>query len=154
MDINLNTITEKGILLNQEIIFDDEKYSSALIKKVNDCFIKGKIYYSTTKEVLLEANIKGNIVIVDSNTCNDILYPFNVDINEILQEDSTLEENLRTNSKEMLDLREVLWQNIVLEVPLNFSELDKPELTEGNGWKLINEDEVIDPRMQIFKDLL
>ena len=154
MDINLNTITEKGILLNQEISFDDEKYSSPLIKKVNDCFIKGKVYYSTTKEVILEANIKGNIVIIDSNTCNDILYPFDVNINEILQEDATLDENLRTNNKEMLDLREVLWQNIVLEVPLNFSELDKPELTEGEGWKLKSEDEVIDPRMQIFKDLL
>jgi len=154
MDINLNIINEKGIILDQEVLFEEDKFSGPLIKKVKDCYIKGKIYYSTTKEVLLECNIKGHIIIKDSNSGDDIVYPYETNINEILQEDTNLNENLRTNGKEILDLKEVLWQNIVLEVPLNFSETDKPSCTKGEGWELKSEDEVIDSRMQIFKDLL
>ena len=59
--------------------------------------------------------------------------------NEILDEDRNLDENLRSNSQNSLDLKQVLWQNIVLEVPLRFSKTDKPAVTEGDGWKLKSE---------------
>ena len=154
MFIDLNKITERGIEVNQEITFDEDKYKSTLVKGIDSCFLKGRIYYSTTKEVILSGNIKGNMLIVDSNTCDIVKYPFDIEINEILQEDSNFDEKLRTKTQESLDLREILWQNIVLEVPLKFSISDKPELTKGEGWELKSEDELEDPRLQAFRDLL
>ena len=154
MFIDLNKISEHGIIVDQEVEFNEDKYNTSLIKGIDSCYLKGRIYYSTTKEVILSGNIKGNMLIVDSNTCDIIKYPFDIEINEILQEDSNFDEKLRTKTQESLDLREILWQNIVLEVPLKFSISDKPELTKGEGWELKSEDEVVDPRLQAFRDLL
>ena len=154
MFIDLNKISERGIEVNQNVTFDEDKYHTSLIKGIKSCFLVGRIYYSTTKEVILSGNIKGEMLIIDSNSCDEVAYPFDIEINEILQEDSNFDEKLRTKTQESLDLREVLWQNIVLEVPLKFSILDKPELTKGEGWELKSEDNIEDPRLQAFRDLL
>ena len=154
MFINLNTITDKGIIIDQVIDFEEKYYENTLIKGLENVYVKGRIYYSTTKEVLFEGSMKGNMLINDSNTNEIVSYPFSSEINEILLEDTTLDENLRSNDKNSLDLKEILWQNIVLEVPLTYSKEEKPSTVKGEGWELINEEDVVDPRLQIFKDLL
>ena len=154
MFINLNTITDKGIILDQIIEFEEKYYQNTLIKGLENIHVKGKIYYSTTKEVLFEGSMDGNMLINDSNTNEIISYPFSCEINEILIEDTSLDENLRTNDKNSLDLKEILWQNIVLEVPLTYSKETKPLKTKGEGWELKNEEDIIDPRLQGFRDLL
>ena len=154
MFINLNTITDKGIIIDQVIDFEEKYYENTLIKGLENVYVKGRIYYSTTKEVLFEGSMKGNMLINDSNTNEIVSYPFSSEISEILLEDTTLDENLRPNDKNSLDLKEILWQNIVLEVPLTYSKEEKPSTVKGEGWELINEEDVVDPRLQIFKDLL
>ena len=154
MFINLNTITDKGIILDQELEFEEKYYENTLIKGLQNVYVKGRIYYSTTKEVLFEGSLKGEMLIPDSNTNELVSYPFSSEISEILLEDTTLDENLRTNDKNSLDLKEILWQNIVLEVPLTYSKEEKPSTTKGEGWELKSEDDIIDPRLQVFKDLL
>lgn len=154
MFINLNTITDKGIIIDQVIDFEEKYYENTLIKGLENVYVKGRIYYSTTKEVLFEGSMKGNMLINDSNTNEIVSYPFSSEINEILLEDTTLDEKLRSNDKNSLDLKEILWQNIVLEVPLTYSKEEKPSTVKGEGWELINEEDIVDPRLQIFKDLL
>lgn len=154
MFINLNNINEKGIIVDQEIEFDESYYKNTLIKGLDSIYVKGKIYYSTTKEVLFEGTIKGNMIINDSNTNELVSYPFESEINEILLEDSNFDENLRSNDKNSLDLKEILWQNIVLEVPLVFSKEETPLITKGDGWELLDEENIKDQRVNPFKDLL
>ena len=155
MFINLNKINEKGIIIDQEVKFEEDIYKNNLILGIEDAYVKGKIYYSTSKEVIFDGNIKGNMLLNDSNTNEIVKYPFKCEINEILSEDNSFSENLRTKEQNSLDLKEVLWENIVLEVPLSFSLVDKPNVTKGEGWELINEDKKKeDPRLQGFKDLL
>ena len=154
MFINLNTITDKGIIIDQVIDFEEKYYENTLIKGLENVYVKGRIYYSTTKEVLFEGSMNGNMLINDSNTNEIVSYPFSSEINEILLEDTTLDENLRTNDKNSLDLKEILWQNIVLEVPLTYSKEEAPLKTKGDGWELKKEEDIIDPRLQGFRDLL
>ena len=154
MFINLNTITDKGIILDQVIEFEEKYYENTIIKGLENVHVKGRIYYSTTKVVLFEGSMEGNMIINDSNTNELVSYPFSSEISEILLEDTNLDENLRTNDKNSLDLKEILWQNIVLEVPLTYSKEEKPSATKGEGWELKSEEDVVDPRLQIFKDLL
>ena len=152
MFIDLNTINEKGIIVDQDLLFDEDIYKTSLIKGLENVHVKGKIYYSTTKEVLFEGAVSGEMLIVDSNTSDIINYPFSCEINEILSEDKDFSEELRSNNQNSLDLKEILWQNIVLEVPLNFSKTDKVGITKGDGWELKSEDEVSNNNP--FKDLL
>ena len=49
------------------------------------------------------------------------------------------DENL-TNT---IDLSEILWQNIVLEVPLRFTKVTDLDEFKGEGWKLLSEDELV-----------
>ena len=152
MFVNLNTINEKGIIIDQDLVFNEDIYKTALIKGLDKVHVKGKIYYSTTKEVLFEGSVCGEMILVDSNSAELINYPFSCEINEILEEDKNYSENLRSNSQNSLDLKEILWQNIVLEVPLNFSKTDKVSITKGEGWELKSESEV--NQNNVFKDLL
>ena len=154
MFINFNTINESGIIIDQEISFDEDVYKTALIKGLEDVHVNGKIYYSTTKEVIFSGEVSGNMLLPDSNSGDIVKYPFSCEINEILQEDKNFSQELRSNNKNSLDLKEILWQNIVLEVPLTYSKEEKPSTVKGEGWELINEEDIVDPRLQIFKDLL
>ena len=152
MFINLNTINESGIIIDQDLLFDEDIYKTALIKGLENVHVKGKIYYSTTKEVLFDGYVNGDMLITDSNTSEIINYPFSCEINEILSEDKNFSQELRSNDQNSLDLKEILWQNIVLEVPLNYSKTDKVSVTKGDGWELKSEDEV--SYNNPFKDLL
>ena len=155
MFINLNMITEQGIIINQDITFDESYYKNTIIKGIKEAKVEGKIYYSTTKEVIFDGTVKGIMQIIDSNTADVVDYPFESNIEEILAEDTQLDEELRTKDKNSLDLIDILWQNIVLEVPLKFSTSDVPLLNKGDGWELRNEeDNKIDPRLEPLKALL
>ena len=101
---------------------------------------------------MFEGSVCGEMILVDSNSAELINYPFSCEINEILEEDKKYSENLRSNNQNSLDLKEILWQNIVLEVPLNFSKTDKVSITKGEGWELKSESEV--NQNNVFKDLL
>lgn len=152
MFVNLNTINERGIIIDQDIIFNEDIYKSSIIKGLENVHVKGKIYYSTTKEVIFEGQVDGEMLLVDSNTSEIVNYPFSTEINEILEEDNSFSEELSSNNQNSLDLKEILWQNIVLEVPLSFSKTDKVSVTKGLGWELKSETEV--SQNNVFKDLL
>ncbi|MBQ8901987.1 MAG: hypothetical protein IJY87_02845 [Bacilli bacterium] len=116
----------------------------------------GRIYLNSVDEVVLECNFCGTMLIEDSISLELVPYEFNIDIEENLE---TIEENYEEcyeKGKNTLDLKKILWQNIVLEVPISYSMVSDAEL-KGNGWELINEDrkvEEIDPRLKKLEDLL
>ena len=57
-----------------------------------------------------------------------------------------------------LDIFPIVWQNILVDVPLRVLAPDaKEESLEGDGWRLITEDtneEAIDPRLAKLKDYI
>ena len=155
MFINLNHINEKGIIINQEITFDESYFQKSLIKGLKSVFVQGRIYCSQTNEVLFEGSIKGQMKLQDAYTGELIDYPFATNIEEILEENNNIDDNLRTNPQNRLDLKEILWQNIVLEVPIRVGESQKPKTQKGEGWELIDENSLkSDPRLDCFKELL
>ena len=56
--------------------------------------------------------------------------------------------------KNSLDIIEVLCQNIVLEVPLRYSIVSDYSKYQGDGWKLVSEEEVVNnnPFNTLLKD--
>ena len=56
--------------------------------------------------------------------------------------------------KNTLDIMGILWENIVLEVPISISTSENT-FQEGNGWELVEEKkESIDPRLAPLRKLL
>ncbi len=155
MEFDLNTITEKGILIDTKISFGEEFLKLSQIKELNDVLVKGRIYYGTTKEVILDCTVEGSMKLVDYNTGELIDYPFNTKVEEVLASDSFFDEENSKNKQNNLDLKEILWQNIVLEVPIRASLTNEVLTKKGEGWELKDEfSKKDDPRLECFKALL
>ena len=87
------------------------------------------------------------MILKDSYTLELVDYPFNIDIEENIK--------ISKNNKNILDITEVLWQNIVLEVPISFSKNKKLEKSKGNGWELKDKNtKKIDSRLAKLTELL
>lgn len=132
---------KKEILINQD--FDFNNFGSSGIKEVNKIHFEGKIYYNVSDELKMEGKLIGELILTDAVDLSDVLYPISINIDEIIK-----------NNENILDINEILWENIVLEVPIRVTNKELTKL-EGDGWKILNEDneDKIDPRLQKLQEL-
>ena len=155
MEFDLNKITEQGILIDSTISFGEEYLQVSEIKKLDNIQVSGRIYYSLTKEVIFAGNVKGNMTLVDGYSGDLIDYPFNIDLDEILADFSEEDEKKGKKPQNSLDLKEVLWENIVLEVPIVVSKDNKVKTKKGEFWEVRDENsKKDDPRLECFRTLL
>lgn len=155
MEFDLNKIIEQGILIDTIISFDEEYLRVSEIKKLDNVHVNGRIYYSLTKEVIFAGNVNGNMTLVDGYSGDLIDYPFNIDLDEILANFSNEDEKMGKKPKNSLDLKEVLWENIVLEVPIVVSKDNKVKTKKGEFWEVRDENsKKDDPRLECFRTLL
>jgi len=75
------------------------------------------------------------MVLEDSISLDPIDYPFSMEIEEELEDFSEKMENT-------LDITDILWQNIMLEVPLRVSNVENFNEYQGDGWRLVDEDSI------------
>ena len=151
--LNLNLLP---IELDENIIFDESYYKNTDIIKMDSFHIKGEIFYNLSDEIETNLNVEGNIYLNDAITLEEIKYPINININEILSNSEENSNEFYEKNKNILDINEFLWENIVLEVPISLTKKSGTNI-KGNGWELnkkSNEEE-IDPRLaklnEIFK---
>lgn len=142
MDIDLsllhsNTVPEIDITGVYNI--GKEYIENSDIVDLNEIKVTGKIIRKENEEYELddyiECKIDGEMIIKDSISLENINYPFSIDYSDFI------EENCRKNQN-TLDIFEILWENIVLEVPLQFTKVEDLSKFHGDGWKLISEDEL------------
>lgn len=154
MIYNLNELNiKKEILINSEVFIDNS--IDKRIFGLNNAFVKGSIYKDVTGDVILKCKFTGSMLIEDSITLDKVPYEFSIDIEENLEYIKENYENCYDKNKNTLDLIKVLWQNIVLEVPISYTKVIDANL-KGNGWELNSqEDDMgIDPRLKKLEELL
>ena len=85
--------------------------------------------------------------IQDSITLEEVIYPFSIEIDDKLSD-------FIENNENSLDINEILWQNIVLEVPLRFTIVEDYSKIKGDGWKLVSEEDLVknNPFNTLLKD--
>ena len=74
------------------------------------------------------------MILKDSISLEDVTYHFS---NQLEEEVTEKVKNIENT----LDILSVLWENIVLEVPIRFSEVSDYSKYQGNGWHLVSEEE-------------
>ena len=146
MIINLTKLITN---LTNEILIDDiveldKKYlENTDIKDISKISVKGNIKPSNgIFEVNL--NVKCTLTLICSISLKDVKYDINININETIgdeNDDIDLEENNKIINN-TIDLIPIIWQNILLEVPLKVigPNVDRSKL-HGDGWKLITDEE-------------
>jgi len=136
------------------VLNDDELDNR--IYDLKDTLVSGRVYLNSLSEIILECNFSGAMLIEDSISLDIVPYEFSIDIEENIEELKENHEDCYDFGKNTLDLKKILWQNIVLEVPISYTQV-KDAVLKGNGWELVSEDkkvDEIDPRLKKLEDLL
>ena len=133
-----------------EYTLDKNYYEKSDIISINNIDVIGKVIKKTDADgnlkYYISAIIKGVMYIPDSISLEKVEYPFSIEYDDFIDENAKKDENT-------LDIFQFLWENIVLEVPLQFTKVEDLSKFHGDGWKLISEDELI-KRNNPFNDLL
>lgn len=142
MEIDLSLLqsgTVPYIDISGEYNIDSSYYENSDVIGLDKINVKGKITRKENDDFELdnyiECSISGDMIINDSISLEKVNYPFSIDY------DDFIEENCIKN-KNILDIFLFIWENIVLEVPLQFTKVEDLSKFHGDGWKLISEDEL------------
>ena len=135
MEIDLNELNIKPeIDIDTKVKFEKEDLKKAGILNIDEINIKGKIT-ENLDEYLLKLNINGKMVLPCNLTLEPVDYPFNIEIEENLNE-------ITKNSKKTIDILPIIWENILMEIPMKIvSPKAKNMKTKGEGWELITDSE-------------
>ena len=129
-----------------------EYFESTDVIALNEIKVEGKIYQNVSEDdpdelvEYINCKITGEMTIADSISLEPVEYPFSIEYDDIIEENCKKSENV-------LDIFQFLWENIVLEIPLQFTKVKDLSKFHGDGWKLISEDE-LKTSHNPFNDLL
>ncbi len=140
------------IPIDGEINVLEENLVNTDIRRISPVKVKGFIS-NNEEEYELDVVVSGTMVLPCARTLKDVNYPFNIEINEIIGENS---DNSLEIIQNRVDIFPIIWQYILMDVPLRVLHPDaKEESLSGDGWRLITDDdkkEVIDPRLAKLKE--
>lgn len=148
----LKNSTEDEIDITNTYDIPKEYYENTDVLEIKPVKVTGRIIEKESiddyevKEEYIEAKIETTVVIEDSISLEHINYPISTEYNDFVEENYKKSENL-------LDIFTFLCENIVLEVPLHYTEVEDLKKFSGDGWRLVNEDELTNTNNP-FKDLL
>jgi len=155
MEYLINKIDKKGIDIEEYISFNEEYLKLSTIKELNNVYVKGRLYLSSAEEFVFDGNVKGIMKLQDAYSGELIDYPFSIEIDETIDNLTKIPQETQKNKQNTLDLKEVLWENIVLEVPIAISSSKDIKTTKGEGWEIRDENsKKEDSRLECFKALL
>ena len=138
MEIDLSSLysgVDNFLEVDRFIEIDPSYYKDTEIVNLPKIWVNGTISLDSSNKIECNFKIKGEMILNDSISLEEISYPFECEICEKLEENDKKFENT-------LDIIPILWENIVLEVPLKFTEVEDYSKFSGDGWKIISEEEL------------
>lgn len=152
IDISLlNSNTVDKIVINEIINYDDSYLKNTDIKEITEVKVLGEIKKLDTGDLELNIEATGTMTLPCSVTLKPVKYPFNIKIDEIIDD---IDENNLKKDVNTLELKSYLWENIVVEIPLRIVSSDAYEKEyKGDGWQLIKDGEKISNKNNPFEKL-
>ena len=112
------------------ITFPEERLKSAGIIRLEDVSVHGKAIINYEDEIELDLDLSGKMYLQCAISLEEVEVPFATKIEEII-----VENNINNNF--YLDLSDILWENIVLEIPIKVvKEGVHLETSSGKGWSV------------------
>lgn len=138
---------EKKINIDNDVNIPSELIEKSAIRRLDDVHFIGCINKLIDDTYELSGTLSGTMIVPDDITLEDYEYNFTSEIEENIEE-------TRINLQKTLDITEDLWQNILVEIPLKcVNEKNKNLNLEGDGWRLISEDDLKESSNNPFSQL-
>ena len=147
---------EEGITFPSEVF---DQYTQ--INDLKDIIVSGTGNLdSNDRRLYVVLNIKGTMILPCALTLEDVEYPFEINSTEVFAfEKPDPLEDVHEVKKDIVDLTPVVFENIMLEVPMRVVKDDANIKSEGKGWRILdnsasdtNDEDYIDPRLAKLKD--
>ena len=120
--------------IDEEVIIPEEYYKNAGVRSLSKVKVNGDVTVNYEENIELHLNVSGEFIIPCAITLDDVIVPFNTFIEEEIDQN-------KLNDEFFLDLLDVLWENIVLEIPVRVvKEGVKSEDLYGEGWELVTKE--------------
>ncbi|MFV0392798.1 MAG: YceD family protein [Coprobacillaceae bacterium] len=150
-----NFTIDEGLTFPSEMF---EKYPH--INNLKDILVQGTGNLDTReKRLYVDLEITGIMLLPCALTLEELEYPFTVSTTEVFSfEKPNPEEDIREVKKNIVDLTPVVFENIMLDVPMRVVKDEANIVSEGKGWKMLDnavtdkDDDYIDPRLAKLKD--
>lgn len=118
------------IEINEKVKIPLNLLESSLITELKNIELNGELFLNEDDNPNLNGKLSGIMILKDDITLEPVEYKFNTEIEEILEK-----------NKNILDITDVLWQNILVEIPSKVRSTDEDINLEGNGWRVISEEQ-------------
>lgn len=145
------------ISIDNKIDIPKEYLEGTEIKDISKVKVNG-IITENGESFDINLNIKCNLTLICSISLKDVNYPVDINIDEMISDQGDLEEDFYKIINNSIDLLPIIWQNILVEVPIKVVSPDiEEENIYGDGWKFVTteeENKEIDPRLSKLKDFL
>lgn len=156
MIMDLSKVAIRDMEFEEEIILDKSFYEKTPVLEIKNLKLHFSIKKNLEQEEVLKMEASGTFLLEDARSLLPVEYPFHVFLEEKLNEESDLWDRFLTNSQNTLDILAILWENIVLEIPISYTVSEELESDESHGYKIVGKEskETIDPRLAPLLGLL
>ena len=129
--------------INEKVNIPNELISNSLITELKNVNLNGDITLNEDDNINLTGKLSGTMILKDDITLEPVEYNFSTEIEEILEK-----------NKNILDITDVLWQNILVEIPSKVRSTDEDINLEGNGWRVISDEQFQKERSNAMSESL
>lgn len=145
---------DKEVLVDEKISFTE--LDGTGVTSIDDVVINGVITLNALNEIYLNLDVEGVMIIPCAITLKPVEYPFSIKIEGDLEEIAEENPEKYINSKNSLDILPIIWENILMEIPMRVVSEDAEDVAlSGDGWKFITgEEKTENSELSKLKDLL
>jgi len=157
MKLDLQKVPIRPIQYEGTLDIPKDYYLNTGVLALDDVYVKLNIIKNSNQDDILNLECNGKFLLEDARTLNPISYPFHINIEEKIDIDNEICGRFLINSQNTLDIMTILWENIVLEIPIAYTTSEPLQNNEKQvGWEVVGEDSVekVDPRMAPLMKLL
>lgn len=157
----LSKYRQNGMPIDTEVQLDEVKEKNKEIRHISPVHVKGHCSIGTN-QMTCQFTMKATLTLPCARTWEDVEYPIEVNTVEIFSwQDEELrgeneEDNIHYIDGEIVDLKPVLEELILLEIPMQvFKEDSEGQVQGGKGWSYSTEEanqqksgeKQVDPRL-------
>ena len=149
------------IYFDETIDFGPEIFAKMnQIRGLQDVTVSGNVHYDTASErVFADLDIEGVMIVPCSITLEDVEYDFHTKSLEVFSFDKVDDEDVHEVKGDVVELLPVIFQLILMEVPLKVVKKGLKQYPKGDGWEVVKEEDYelskkdeIDPRLAKLKE--
>ncbi len=149
------------VFVDETLRFGPEAFAQMHnIRSVPSVRVSGEIHYDVVSErVYANLSITGVMIVPCSITLDDVEVAFHSDAEEVFSFGKCSEEEVHEAKGEVIELLPVIFQQILMEIPLTARKPGIKEYPQGEGWKVIREEDLqrskekeIDPRLAKLRE--